>query len=131
MLEFLNIESTLKFLISTLFGSMIFFSVIIAPTVFKILDQKNSRKLIRNIFPKLYSWGILFSFAICILQIQTLNISFYLSLLMFLGFIFSKQILMPNINKFSDKKDEKKFKKLHTLSVVIFTIQLIILLYIF
>ena len=131
MLEFLNIESTLKFLISTLFGSMIFFSVIIAPTVFKILDQNNSRKLIRNIFPKLYSWGILFSFAICILQIQTLIISFYLSLLMFLGFIFSKQILMPNINKFSDKKDEKNFKKLHTLSVVIFTIQLIILLYIF
>ena len=87
MLEFLNIESTLKFLISTLFGSMIFFSVVIAPTVFKILDQKNSRELIRNIFPKLYSWGILFSFAICILQIQTLNISFYLSLLMFLGFI--------------------------------------------
>ena len=131
MLEFFNTTEILQFVVSTLFGSMIFFSAIIAPTIFASLDQINSRKLIRKIFPKLYSWGIFLGLIICILQINNKSLHLYLSIFVMMGFVFSRQILMPKINELSDKKDEKNFKKLHTLSVLIFISQLVILLFIF
>ena len=42
------------FLISIWVGSIIFFSAIIAPTVFKALDEKNAGIFLRAFFPKYY-----------------------------------------------------------------------------
>ena len=128
MLDFLIDDKLVKFLVATLFGSLVFFSAVIAPTIFTILNQENSRNLVRAIFPKLYLWGIIISTLFLIQQINNFNLSFFLSLTILLGFIFSRQFLMPKINKISDKKDKVRFKKLHTLSVTIFLSQLIIML---
>ena len=43
-----------KFLIPFLLGGLIFFSALVAPNVFKSLDEKNARLFLRGIFPKLY-----------------------------------------------------------------------------
>ena len=128
MLDFLIDDKLVKFLVATLFGSLVFFSAVIAPTIFTILNQENSRNLVRAIFPKLYLWGIIISTLFLIQQINNFNLSFFLSLTILLGFIFSRQFLMPKINEISDKKDKVRFKKLHTLSVTIFLSQLIIML---
>ena len=60
--EYINLIFFANILLSALLGSMIFFSVIVAPNVFITLDSKNSRKFIRSIFPKLYLWGLAISF---------------------------------------------------------------------
>mgnify|MGYP001225826646 CR=1 FL=1 len=129
--SFITLFSKLVFL--ALFGSLLFFSVVIAPTIFKELDTVNSRKFIRAIFPKLYLWGMIISMFNCIILINRLDISFFISISIFFGFLFSRQVLIPKINHASDKsykseESKEKFRKLHSLSVLIFIIQLILII---
>ena len=136
MFNFFNIEYlTLiaKFIIPFLLGSLLFFTAIVAPTIFKTLDAKNSRLIIRNIFPKLYSWSIIISLLIFVLLTSTfsLNILTILSSIIVVLYIFSRQFLMPKINRFSDKNHKKEFVLFHTISVFIFVLQIIMLAYIY
>ena len=129
----LNIEhliALVKFVIPFLLGSLLFFTIIIAPTVFSTLDAKNSRKIIRNIFPKLYTWSIIFSFISFILVFSIFNINLWsgFSFLILILYIISRQILMPKINSLSDRNEQKRFAQYHSLSVTIFVIQVILLL---
>ena len=129
--SFITLFSKLVFL--ALLGSLLFFSVVIAPTIFKELDTVNSRKFIRAIFPKLYLWGMIISMFNCIILINRLDISFFISISIFFGFLFSRQVLIPKINHASDKsykseESKEKFRKLHSLSVLIFIIQLILII---
>ena len=60
MLEYQNLSlQIINFLIPFLVGSLIFFSIVVAPNVFVSLDQKSARKFIRSIFPKLYLYAFL------------------------------------------------------------------------
>ncbi len=132
-LEISQIILISKFLISSLFGSMLFFSIIIAPTVFQSLDTINSRIFIRNLFPKLYMWGIIISLINCLLLINVSLIGLKIGIPILLGFLFSRQVLVKRINDESDKSTtgqnfSKKFKTLHSLSVLIFVIQLLLML---
>ena len=43
-----------KFLIPFILGGLVFFSALVAPSVFKNLDEKNARLFLRGIFPKIY-----------------------------------------------------------------------------
>ena len=129
----LNIDhliALVKFVIPFLLGSLLFFTIIIAPTVFSTLDAKNSRKIIRNIFPKLYTWSIIFSFISFILVFSIFNINLWsgFSFLILILYIISRQILMPKINSLSDRNEQKRFAQYHSLSVTIFVIQVILLL---
>ena len=45
-------------LVSIWVGSIIFFSAIIAPTVFKVLDEKSAGLFLRAFFPKYYIFGL-------------------------------------------------------------------------
>ena len=66
MTEIFNILVT--FLIPFLIGSLIFFSAIVAPNTFINLDEKNARKFIRTLFPKIYSYAAIISlFVIAVL----------------------------------------------------------------
>ena len=121
-----------KFSIPFLLGSLIFFSVIVAPTTFMNLDQKNARKFIRNIFPKLYLWAHIISLIISLLILSFDLILGAIVLLVSFGFLFSRQYLVKWINEVSDtklknKQQQKKFKLLHTISVMIFISQIICL----
>ena len=105
---------------------MIFFPAVVATSVFKVLDEKASSKFLRIFFPKYY----LFGFSLSCLGLLTSilkqdKISLFFFIFISLSFIFSKQILMPMINKAKDESKEIKFNKLHKLSVFINLLQII------
>ena len=105
---------------------MIFFPLVVATSVFKVLDEKQSSKFLRIFFPKYYLYGFVLSLAGVILSIYFENkLSILVNSFIMVGFIFSRQILTPMVNKAKDLNDEKKFNKLHKLSVFINFLQII------
>ena len=105
---------------------MIFFPLVVATSVFKVLDEKQSSKFLRIFFPKYYLYGFVLSLAGVILSIYFENkLSILVYSFILVGFIFSRQILTPMVNKAKDLNDEKKFNKLHKLSVFINFLQII------
>ena len=105
---------------------MIFFPLVVATSVFKVLDEKQSSKFLRIFFPKYYLYGFVLSLAGVILSIYFENkLSILIYSFILVGFIFSRQILTPMVNKAKDSNDEKKFNKLHKLSVFINFLQII------
>ena len=131
MSEYQNlILVTINFLVPFLIGSLIFFSIVVAPNVFISLDQNNARKFIRSIFPKLYLWAFLISITITLLIFSHGIIYSLIFLVISSGFLFSRLFLVKWINEVSDIKQKtskqiKKFKTLHSLSVLIFISQII------
>ena len=105
---------------------MIFFPLVVATSVFKVLDEKQSSKFLRIFFPKYYLYGFVLSLAGVILSIYFENkLSILVNSFIMVGFIFSRQILTPMVNKAKDLNDEKKFNKLHKFSVFINFLQII------
>ena len=105
---------------------MIFFPLVVATSVFKVLDEKQSSKFLRIFFPKYYLYGFVLSLLGVILSIYFENkLSILIYSFIMVGFIFSRQILTPMVNKAKDSNDEKKFNKLHKLSVFINFLQII------
>ncbi len=130
-----NILQITKFLLSFLVGSLVFFSVIVAPNIFNKLDQKNASLFVRSIFPKIYLWSFIISLILTILASRINSVICIILSLISLGFLFSRQYLTKWINEVSDqvKKNEKQKKRfiiLHTLSVFIFISQIILLVFI-
>ena len=104
---------------------MIFFPVVVATSVFKVLDEKQSSKFLRIFFPKYYLFGLVLSLIGLIVAIfDKNNMSLIVFLLIIIGFLFSRQFLMPIINKAKDNNNEKKFNILHRVSVLINFIQI-------
>ena len=105
---------------------MIFFPAVVATSVFKVLDEKASSKFLRIFFPKYYLFGFILS---CLGLLTSIlkqdKISLFFFIFISLSFIFSKQILMPMINKAKDESKEIKFNKLHKSSVFINFLQII------
>jgi len=126
------IDNIPYYLASGILGIMLFFSFIVAPITFTVLDENASRKFIRKIFPYYYLINLALSLTcvICFYLIQQITTDFFLILVISLLFIISNFILMPLINKFRDSNQEKKFKYSHALSVLINFLQLFILIYV-
>ena len=117
----------LIFITSGILSFMIFFPIVVATSVFKVLDEKQSSKFLRIFFPKYYLFGLVlsvFGLILSIIQNHTLAISVYVFLI--ISFLFSRQILMPIINKAKDEKKEEKFNKLHKFSVFINFVQMVL-----
>ena len=74
-------------------------------------------------FFSLFKSFALFTIGIKICLENKLSILIYSFIMV--GFIFSRQILTPMVNKAKDSNDEKKFNKLHKLSVFINFLQII------
>ena len=109
---------------------MLFFSFIVAPITFKSLNEENARVFIRKIFPYYYNVNLIVCLlaTLCFIFIETYSLNFYLILSTTILFGISSFILMPLINKFRDNKEDKKFKYLHMISVIINFIQIIFLI---
>ena len=118
------------FLSSIVLGIMLFFSFVVAPITFKSLNEENARVFIRKIFPYYYNINLIVCFfaTLCFVFIRTYSLNFYLILSTTILFGISSFILMPLINKFRDNKEDKKFKYLHMISVIINFIQIIFLI---
>ena len=124
-------DSLFQNIIAIPLGMMIFFSFVLAPMIFKILDPDNAGIFVRKIFPYYYFVNLIFLCfaAILIFFLSSLGIKFYISTFLALSFIFAQFILMPLINNLKDNNQEKKFKYAHGLSVVINFVQIIGLIY--
>ena len=118
------------FLSSIVLGIMLFFSFVVAPITFKSLNEENARVFIRKIFPYYYNVNLVASFlaTLCLIFIGNYFLNFYLILSTTILFGISSFILMPLINKFRDNKEDKNFKYLHMISVIINFIQIIFLI---
>ena len=116
------------YLVSAMIGIMMFFTVAVAPTVFKVLPQEWASKYVRNFFPKYYAFLGAVSIIASFVASDTLTIG--LLVLCAALFFISLWILTPAINRASDQGHKKKFGILHGLSVVINFIQLGIFIYI-
>ncbi len=125
------IEQFSFYLVSMILGIMLFFSFVVAPLVFTSLDEDNSRKFIRRIFPFYYNFNLVLSLIVLIsfLSFSKLGIDFYLIFVITILFAISNYLLMPLINKYRDQKQDKKFKYSHFISVVINFIQMICLIF--
>ena len=128
-----NTPNILNFFLPFLVGSLIFFSTIIAPNIFRSLDEKNARILIRVIFPKIYSWAFIITLFLAIFTaFYDLLYCFILCVISF-GYFFSKKYMVGWLNSISDiqnktEKQKKNFALLHSVSVFIFICQIIGLL---
>ncbi len=129
---------------SLLLGSMLFFTMIITPSVFSTLNEVNARKFLRKIFPKIYLWCIILNFLLVILLLKEFNFKTLLAILSVVFFIYSRQFLTPKINYYADlsnriiknnssesiEKSAKKFKNLHSMSVILFASSFVCMVYI-
>ena len=124
----------LIFSVATL-SIMLFYSIVIAANVHKTLDKDNAGKLLRVLFPSYFlTTAILSLIALIFSIIEKSFINTILLFLILLGSIVSRQYLVPKINAERDLQisgnisSKKNFAKLHTLSVPINLLQIIILI---
>tara|TARA_B000000437_G_C11567453_1_gene273900 strand:+ start:284 stop:667 length:384 start_codon:yes stop_codon:yes gene_type:complete len=117
---------------SIVLGIMLFFSFAVAPIIFKVLKENDARKFVRTIFPYYYLINLILILLICIFLFYKnfISFDFYLLVIVAIMFAVSLFILMPMINNARDQGKEKKFKYLHTFSVIINFLQIIILIYV-
>jgi hypothetical protein len=125
------IQNLIQNLIAISLGTMIFFSFIVAPVIFKVLDAVNAGKFVRKIFPFYYMINLIILSLVVILFIYNsqINTDFYLVSFLALLFAFLLFILMPMINKFKDNNEDKKFDFSHKLSVILNFVQMVGLIY--
>ena len=116
-----------------LLGFMIFFPIVVAPSIFKNLNEKQSSLFLRSFFPKYYLFGIIISLIGTIVSYPENDLIIISSFVfIFLGFLFSRQYLTPLINKAKDEINKNKnlskvkFEKLHQFSVLINILQIVI-----
>ena len=116
-----------------LLGFMIFFPIVVAPSIFKNLNEKQSSLFLRSFFPKYYLFGIIISLIGIIVSYPENDLIIISSFVfIFLGFLFSRQYLTPLINKAKDEINKNKnlskvkFEKLHQFSVLINILQIVI-----
>ena len=101
-------------------GIILLQTSVIAPSVFKYLDQSQTRDLLRAIFPKFFLFIlILASLSLMVgilnnvkfdIQIIIASLTVALSILCY--------IIIPSTNEAKDKNNQKKFKFLHNVSVI-------------
>ena len=93
---------------------------VVAPSIFKYLDQNQTRDLLRAIFPKFFLFILLLaslSLAVGIFNSVKFDIQTIIaSLTVVLSFLC--YIIIPSTNEAKDKNNQTKFKFLHNVSVI-------------
>jgi hypothetical protein len=116
-----------NYLLSAMIGIMLFFTVVVAPTVFKVLPVEYSSKYVRNFFPKYYATLGLVTI-VSVFTAPNGNSQLLLAICAAL-FAFTLFYLTGKINLAKDEGKSRQFHILHGLSVVINLFQLIAFLY--
>jgi hypothetical protein len=116
-----------NYLLSAMIGIMLFFTVVVAPTVFKVLPVEYSSKYVRNFFPKYYATLGLITI-VSVFTAPDGNSQLLLAICAAL-FAFTLFYLTGKINLAKDEGKSRLFHILHGLSVVINLFQLITFIY--
>ena len=124
------------FLHSLVVGFMIFFMVVVSPTIFKVLDETNSGTFLRQLFPRMFLYGLIAMLLAFLTTLNSqLNIYWIISAISSILFAINLYIITPKINyhrdevKLGNSLSEKKFKQFHLFSVALFILQLLGSLY--
>ena len=124
-----------EYLSVALLSIMIFYSFGIAINVHRTLDKENAGKLLRKLFPIYFLWGLFISIlAEIIFLLNAKQEQAFIMALIAIGYLYSRQILVPKINKSrdlaneGDEKSKKDFNSLHFQSVTINLIQILLLI---
>ena len=124
------------FLHSLVVGFMIFFMVVVSPTIFKALDEANSGAFLRQLFPRMFLYGLIAMLLAFLTTLNSqLNIYWIISAISSILFAINLYIFTPKINyhrdeaKLGNSLSEKKFKQFHLFSVALFILQLLGSLY--
>ena len=113
-------------LTSFLFGGMLLFSVGFGTLSFKFLESPIARAFTRKTFPYFYGYVLFVSALIVLFCFNISNLTAALAFSIFITTIPTSRVLMPAINKASDTKQKRNFVLLHTLSVSITLLHIII-----
>ena len=125
----MNLGSTFFIFISGISAGIILFqSFIVASSIFKVLPEDNAGILLRNLFPKFFLF--LAALALAALAIGLVyRLEFFplvfMQLVNFIFFIICYS-LIPATNKARDEDNKKTFGLLHTVSVLLTLLALII-----
>ena len=114
-------------LVSIWSGVIIFFSAVVAPTVFKSLEEREAGVFLRAFFPKYYIFGIVLGIAsLGILMFMPVSATLIYAIVAMTLLTVLGRMSIPVINNARDSGDEAGFKKYHLISVMMNVITLII-----
>jgi hypothetical protein len=114
-------------IISIWSGTIIFFSAVVAPTVFKSLDEREAGVFLRAFFPKYYIFGIVLGvISIIYLLFSPVHSHLLYSIIAMTVLTILGRMSIPIINKARDTNNEQAFKRYHFISVMMNVITLVI-----
>ncbi len=112
--------------VAALAGGMVFFGAVIAPLVFRALEQPVSGRFIRALFPPYYRF-VAISAALGAIGLAIIAPWCAVALaVMVLVTLWLWRIQMPRINRLRDARDDRGFSRAHRLSVVVNQVELLI-----
>ena len=121
-----------------LLGVMISFIVVTSPTVFKTLDEEHSKNFLRFIFPRLFNFCFLISTLMFLFfALAEFSFGMVVGIAISISFLINTYVLTPRINKMRDLmltghvESEKQFKKLHSASVILYLLSMVLIVSIF
>ena len=114
-------------IISIWSGTIIFFPAVVAPTVFKSLDEREAGVFLRAFFPKYYIFGIVLGvISIIYLLFSPVHSHLLYSIIAMTVLTILGRMSIPIINKARDTNNEQAFKRYHLISVMMNVITLVI-----
>ena len=135
----MSVSMLLIWLLGALAGSMLFFAIVVAPTVFRALPAEAAGSFLRRLFPLYFLWGLVMSLLCTITAIYaTQLIVGSICGLVAILFAYARYSLLTRINRARDRKiarqgdgdatADRQFKRLHLQSVLINAAQLLLLI---
>ena len=118
----------LIFIAGIICGIILFQSSIIAPTVFRVLDLEDAGAFLRKVFPRFFM--LIMACSVLMLILVALSDSSDKSRFMLpvanLVLSWVSYLVIPATNRAKDVGEEKKFKALHSLTVALTLLMLIL-----
>lgn len=129
----MTLQAILLWILGGLAGGMLFFALVVAPTVFRALPAEQAGGFLRALFPRYYLWGLVTAIlaTLTALFADAGGMVVVACGIVTVLFVFARQHLLPAINRARDARLDggdgaRRFRRLHGLSVVINLIQLLI-----
>ena len=125
----MNLGSTFFILISGISAGVILFqSFIVASSIFKVLPEDNAGILLRNLFPKFFQFLAALALSALVIGLVYGLEFFPLVFMQLVNFIFFVVCysLIPATNRARDEDNKKRFGILHSVSVLLTLLALII-----
>jgi len=127
--------SILTWMLGGLAGSMLFFALVVAPTVFRALPGEHAGVFLRALFPRYYLWGLAVALLSTLLALwaDAGGLVIVACATVTVLFVFARQNLMPAIDRArlrrldGDDGATARFRRLHGISVLINLLQLLLL----